>query len=198
MDKRVSAPPNPRKLAHATRIAAVWSFGYGLYRLYYALGGTFGMFGIPASVTQWQRINGIAAILLFTSALLPLVMMKGWWNPRMRPALIGICWVIAVACVSHAFIGLAQRLSSLTGMLVISYPFWDAINTRQADLQALLFNEPWFMVEGVLWGLIAWNGALQSSPRRSWWTGSALAAIAVSVVIGLLSSFGVIGQIIVG
>src|SRR5690606_21945885 len=102
MDKRVSAPPNPRKLAHATRIAAVWSFGYGLYRLYYARGGTCGMFGMPAALTQWHRLNGIAEILLFTSALLPLVMMTVGWIARLRRARIGICWVLAVAGVSQA------------------------------------------------------------------------------------------------
>lgn len=198
MDTQVPVPPNPKKLVRVSRMAAVWSLGYGIYRAYYALGGTSGMLGTPNSVAQWQRINAIAGVLLFMAALLPFVMMRGWWSRPARPVLLAICWGIAVACVSHAFIGIAQRLLSLTGMLVISYPFWESIDPRQADLQALLFNEPWFMIEGVLWGVIAWNGALSSSPRRSWWVGSAVAAIAALTTIGLLSSFGVIGQVIVG
>ena len=46
-------------------------------------------------------------------------------------------------------------------------------------------------------GLLGWV-ALARSPSRRWWTGTALAAIAVLTLIGLLSVFGVIGKVIIG
>lgn len=185
-------------LRRTSRLAAAWALGYGLYRGYYALGGTFGIFGTPVSMEQWRRINGIAAAMLFVAAMLPLVSVHAWGNRRARPVLLALCWIVTVGCVSHALIGIVQRIASLTGMLTIEYPFWQTIDRRTADLQALFFNEPWFLIEGLLWAAIAWAGALYDSTRRRWWIGTALAAIALSTSVGLLSAFGVIGQLIVG
>lgn len=190
--------PSARILFPASRLAAAWAFGYGLYRWYYAAGGTFGILGTPVSLEQWRRINGIAGVLLFVAAFLPLVLVNAWRSRRARPLLLALCWVIAVGSASHALIGIGQRVASLTGMLTISYPFWQTIDRKQADLQALFFNEPWFLIEGLLWGAIAWGGALRVSPRRLWWVGSALAATAAATATGLLSAFGVIGKVIIG
>lgn len=190
-------PPDERLLRRASRLAAAWTFGYALYRCYYALGGTVGMLGVPRSLDEWRRINAIAGVLLLVVAALPLATMPAWRHRRARPVLLALCWVIAVGGASHALIGIAQRVASLTGALVIDYPFWLRIDRRAADLQALFFNEPWFLTEGLLWALVAWGGALRRSPRRGWWVGSALAATAVATVIGLMSAFGVIGRVIV-
>lgn len=194
------APKSKARLpTRASWLAAVWSFGYGLYRAYYAAGGTFGMHGVPRlSTEQWRHINAVAAVLLFTTGFLALALVNAWENARARPALLALCWIIAVACVSHALIDIVQRIASLTGALTIDYPFWRTIDRKAADLQDLFFNEPWFLIEGLLWAAIAWVGALRASPRRWWWVGSALAAMAVATTIGLLSAFGVIGRWIVG
>ena len=156
------------------------------------------MLGTPMSQQQWRLINGVAGALLFVWSFLPIALLNTWRRRRARPALLGLCWVVAVGCVSHALIGIVQRVSSLAGTLTISYPFWQRIDRRQADLQALFFNEPWFLIEGVLWVAIAWGGALHESPRRRWWLGSAVAATAAMTAVGLLSAFGVIGQVIIG
>lgn len=185
-------------LLRATRLAAAWAFGYGVYRSYYALGGGIGMLGTPRSHADWIRINAIAGVLLFAAALLPFVLLRAWRNRRAHPFLMAICLVIAVGCASHALIGIPQRIASLAGVLAIDYPFWQNIDRRAADLQALFFNEPWFLLEGVLWGAIAWAGALRDSPRRRWWMGSAVGATVVLMVVGLLSAFGVIGRWVVG
>ena len=185
-------------LAGASRLAAAWAFGYGVYRWYYALGGTVGMLGTPRSHAEWIRINAIAGVLLFVSALLPLLVLRAWSNRRAQPLLLTIAWIIAVGCSTHALIGIPQRIASLAGVLTIDYPFWQSIERREADLQALFFNEPWFLIEGVLWVAIAWAGALRDSPRRRWWMGSAVGAMLVLKVVGLLSAFGVIGRWVVG
>jgi hypothetical protein len=185
-------------LDRASRLGALWAFGYGVYRLYYALGGTGGKLGTPVSHDGWIRINAIAAALLFAAAVLPLVVLREWRNGRARPVLLAIAWVIAVGCSTHALIGIPQRMASLAGVLTIEYPFWLGIDRRMADLQALFFNEPWFLVEGLLWVGIAWAGGLHDSPRRRWWVGTAVAATVVMTVVGWLSAFGVIGGWVVG
>jgi hypothetical protein len=83
-------------------------------------------------------------------------------------------------------------------MLTIDYPFWQTIDRRTADLQDLLFNEPWFLIERLLWALIAWVGALRESPWRQWWIASVAVATIASTVVGLLTAFGVFARTIVG
>jgi hypothetical protein len=72
-----------------------------------------------------------------------------------------------------------------------------SVDRRAADLQDLAFNETWFLIEGVVWARIAWL-ILGPSLARRWWIATAVAAIAVLTVIGLLSGLGLIGRFVVG
>jgi hypothetical protein len=182
----------------ASRLAAAWALLYALYRGYYALGGTVGMFGVPASESQWRLINAVGAAILLVGAAAPLVLLRWWRRPRLRTLLLTLCWLVTVGCVMHALIDATQRASSLAGLLTMHPPFWASIDQRRSDLQDLLWNEPWFLVEGLLWGAIAWTAGLHRSRRRLAWVTSALTAIAMLTVVGLLSAFGVIGKLIVG
>jgi hypothetical protein len=186
------------ELVTLSRTAAAWALGYALYRGYYALGGTWAILGIPVSYAQWIRINAIAAGMLLVAAAAPLALLAGWQRRGARPFLLAIAWLVSVGCVSHATIAMPTRVFSLLGLLTIEYPFWQTIDARKADLQDLWFNEPWFLGEGVLWAGIAWYGALRGSARRTWWIGSALVVITLATALGLLTSFGVIGSVIVG
>jgi len=49
------APPDQEILNRASWIAAGWALFYALYRAYYAMGGTVGMFGTPALLAQRGR-----------------------------------------------------------------------------------------------------------------------------------------------
>jgi hypothetical protein len=177
--------------------AGAWALFYGVYRAYYALGGTAGMFGTPVSMDDWYAINGVAAAMLFGAAILPVATRQLWWRPPWRFMLVGMAWVVAVGCVMHALIGIVTRVLSLAGILTIDYPFFSSIDRTAADLQALIFNEPWFLVEGVLWGAIGWT-ALRSDVARRRWLLTTGGAIAVLTAIGVLSSLGVIGRFVVG
>ena len=185
-------------LERASRRTGLWSLGYTLYRAYYALGGTVGMPGTPMSGAEWRRINAIGAVILFLTAVLAANAVKVWAHPRGRLFLLAFCWIATVGCVSHALIDIGQRIASLSGALTISYPFWRIIDRRSADLQDLLLNEPWFLIEGLLWAWVAWSGDLRDSPRRRWWIGSAIAATIASTIVGFLSAFGAIGRVIIG
>jgi hypothetical protein len=177
--------------------AGAWALFYGVYRAYYALGGTAGMFGTPVSMNDWYAINGVAAAMLFGAAILPVATLRLWPRQPWRSVLLGIAWIAAVGCVMHALIGIVTRVLSLAGILVIDYPFFSSIDRTAADLQALIFNEPWFLVEGLLWGAIGWT-ALRSEVARRRWLLTTGGAIAVLTAIGVLSSLGVIGRFVVG
>ena len=194
----LTSPPGMSLPVAASRLAAAWALLYALYRGYYALGGTIGMFGTPVSESQWRLVNVAGAAILLVAAIAPLVLLRLWPRPRLRPFLFAFCWVVTVGCVMHALIDAAQRVLSLAGLLTIDLPFWATVDRRKADLQDLLWNEPWFLIEGLLWAAIAWSAGLKRSPRRPLWVGSALIAIAALTVVGLLSAFGVVGKLIVG
>lgn len=83
-----------RSLRRISWITALWSLGYGLYRAYYALGATVGMTGTPVSKVQWIRINAVAAIMLFGTAVRAVAMMRLWKWSRVQPFLLAVCWCI--------------------------------------------------------------------------------------------------------
>jgi len=77
---------------------------YAAYRLYYALGGTVGMFGTPVSMNQWRLINGVGAAIIFILAVLPVATLPLWQRRQARLVLLALCWMIAVGCVMHALV----------------------------------------------------------------------------------------------
>jgi hypothetical protein len=190
---------NQRRLASVSIAVALWSLGYALYRGYYAVGGTRFLPGTPADAQQFRLINAVAVVILVIAAAVPLAMLSLWRRQRARPVLLAVCWLVAVGCITHAMIDSIERVLSLTGLLQIEYPprVWASIDHRAADLQDLFFNQPWFLLEGLGYAALAWIGLGPGSQRR-WWVGSAIAAISVLTVIGLLSATGVIGKVIIG
>lgn len=195
--KALEWPPQTTA-ARLRYLAGAWALLYAIYRGYYALGGTAGMFGVPVSQSQWRLINGVAAALLLLAAALPVATARLWRSPRARIVLLTIGWVITVGCVMHALVDIATRLLSIAGVIHIEFPFFIAgtVDRRASDAQDLFFNEPWFLIEGILWGVLCWI-ELGSVRARRWWLASAIAVIAVLTVIGVLSSAGVIGRFII-
>ena len=192
--------PEPyRAVTRLSLLAALSASGYALYRAYYGLGGRFGMFGEPASEVQWRAINLVAAGLLLGAAVLPLAARPLWHRRWPRRFLLAASWVITVACIGHAFINDILRVLSLAGVYDVFYPpeVWNVVDRRAADLQDLIFNETWFLVEGGLWFAIAWTVMGHTTARRAW-VASAMVAIALATLVGLLSAFDVIGRAVLG
>jgi hypothetical protein len=189
--------PEARALRRAAYAACGWALLYSGYRAYYALGGTVGMFGVPVSEQQWRAVNAAGAAILLGVALLPLVFVRPWGRAIPRGVKLAAAWVGCVGAVMHAVVDIITRSLSLAGLLHLDFPFWATIDVRESDLQDLLLNEPWFLLEGGLLGLVGWH-ALRSAAGRRRWVLSALAAVAVLSTIGVLSSLGVIGRVIVG
>ena len=82
-------------------------------------------------------------------------------------------------------------------MLHMDFPFFASIDRRESDLQDLLLNEPWFLVEGLLWGVLGWFGLASARARRLRVASGVVTTVALTVV-GVLSTVGIIGRFIVG
>jgi hypothetical protein len=190
----------PGAAAMRVRISIVlgaWGLFYTCYRAYYALGGTVGMFGTPVSYQQWRMVNAFGAGILLVAAVLPVATLPLWRRSHGRRVLLAMCWAVTVGCVMHALINGIQRTLSLAGVMQLDLPFWTTIDHRAADFQDLLFNEPWFLVEGLLWAWLALSSLSAGTARRRWLI-SAGVTIAVLTAVGMLSATGVIGTFTVG
>ncbi|TXL62093.1 hypothetical protein [Aeromicrobium terrae] len=172
----------------------VWALGYAVYRGYYALGGEAGMIGVPRSDSEFQRVNAIGAGIVLLGALVPLVLVA---VERLRSVASVLGWVAGVGCTMHALVDATLRVLSLAGVHPTELPasFWASFDRRTADLQDLFLNEPWFLVEGLLWIALG-LGSTRESRRRPWLVTAAVACAGLTAV-GILSGLDVIGSVVV-
>ncbi|MBB4685765.1 hypothetical protein [Amycolatopsis jiangsuensis] len=184
-----------RRLRVLAVVLALWAFGYAGYRAYYAAGGTFGLIGTPVSASQFQVINAVGAAIILVAAVVPLVGVRVRSLRRVMPVL---GWLGAVGCCMHALVDSTLRVLSVTGVHPTQLPAstWQSFDRHAADLQDLLLNEPWFLVEGLLWA--AWALCFVSPRRQRQWLGSALVACLALSVTGVLSGVGVLGSFHLG
>jgi hypothetical protein len=183
-----------RQRAIAAALLA-WALGYAAYRAYYAAGGQLGMIGDPVSDVQFRAVNAAGAGVVLLGALLPPVLVRA---ARLRPAAPLLSWIAGVGCSMHALVDGALRLLSLTGLHATQLParFWHSFDRRASDLQDILLNEPWFLVEGLLW--VALGLACTRSSRRRAWLATASSACLLLTVAGVLSGLDVIGSFRLG
>jgi hypothetical protein len=137
-------------------VACGWALPYAAYRGCHVLGGPLVTLGTPVSMSQWRLINAVGAAIIFIGAVLPVATIPLWQRRRARSVLLALCWVIAVGCVMHALVDVTACILSLAVVLHMNFPFFASIDRREADLQELLLNEPWFLVEDLLWGALGW------------------------------------------
>lgn len=185
-DDRATATPRPRGVAI---VLALWAFTYACYRAYYAAGGTLGMIGEPVSSAQFRMINAVGAGIILFAALLPLVALR---VRILRRALPVLGWIGAVGCCMHALVDGTLRVLSVTGVHPTQLPAsaWRSFDRQIADLQDLLLNEPWFLIEGLLWGAL--GIAFVAKAGRRTWLLSATAGVLVLTAVGVLTGLGTI------
>lgn len=178
-----------RRLAMAL---AVWAAWYAAYRFYYALGGHVGMIGRPSPAVHFRRDNLVGGAIILLAVLLPATVVRAWRHPPVRRLLTMVGWIAAVGCCMHALTLMTLRVLSLTSVHPTHIPagLWLSYDRHTADLQDLLFNEPWFFIEGCLWALLTLT-ALPPSARRRWGRSAAIAC-GIATAVGLLSGLGAI------
>jgi hypothetical protein len=197
----VGARPASRRVVVLSLVASGLGVAYAIYRGYYALGGTAGMFGVPESQAQWRFLNGFAAVLLLVGAAVPIVALPLWDRRVARPVLLTLFTVAAVGLLMHGLIDETQRILHLAGLadrfhIEVRLAGLRAVDIRASDLQDILLNEPWFLAEGLVCGAIVW-AVLRGRAVRRWWLAGAALATAVCTAFGLLSVTGVIGRTVV-
>jgi len=182
-------PPRPR--TWLVVVASGWALFYAVYRAYYALGGTVGLIGRPVSESRLQAINGVGAAIILVAAVLPWLVLRSGRFRRITPAL---GWIVAVGCCMHALVDAILRVLSLTGVHPTRLPssVWASYDRRSADLQDLFLNEPWFLVQGLLWAALTLS-VVRRARRRAWLV-SAILATAALTVVGVLSGLDVLGS----
>ena len=177
--------------------ASIWGALYAVYRLYYGLGGMSFIPGELSSAATFRSTNLVAVAVMLVLALLPLAMYRVKNSAKWKFWVVIVCWLVAVACCSHALIDITQRILSLTGQLQIQYPssIWHSVNYKEADLQDLFGNEPWFLIEGLLFAAIGWWSIPKGKHRI--WALTLLGAVGVSTVVGILVAVGFIGRTVI-
>jgi hypothetical protein len=187
------------RLVWVSVAAGIWALWYAIYRGYYAAGGTA---FLPGTIRQgsegvFHLINLLGVVVIGTAAVLPVATLRLWSRRWPRRMLLALCWIVAVGCCMHALVDMSERVLSLAGVVRLDYPpLWATVNYRAADLQDLFFNEPWFLMEGLAFGALAWIVLGAGRPRR-WWAATALTAVAALVLLGMLTIAGVTGKVIV-
>jgi hypothetical protein len=174
---------------------SLWGLWYAGYRAYYAFGGTVGMIGTPVSESDFRTVNAVGASVIVAAAVVPWLVLV--WHPARRAVPV-LGWVVAVGCCMHALVDWTLRLLSLTGVHPTQLPaeVWVSYDRTLADLQDVLLNEPWFLVEGLLWAALALS--VVRRVRHRLWLVTAVLATLVLTVIGVLSGVGAIGSFVVG
>lgn len=188
IETTIPRPDSQRKIALGL---ALWGFAYACYRAYYAAGGTIGMIGEPVSDAQVRAINAWGAAIILFAAVLPLVTIR---VNALRRAVPILGWIGAVGCCMHALVDSTLRVLSVTGIRPMQLPasLWRSFDRHAADLQDLLLNEPWFLVEGLLWAALALT-FVTPAHRRAWLI-SAIAACLLLTADGILNGLDIISS----
>jgi hypothetical protein len=158
-----------------------------LPHLYWALGGTIGLSLLKPSVLvlpQWEMINWVASVILTAAGLLGIALAYLKTRGILGWSLLGIAWAGCAIATSHGVFGIVYRMMQMAGAIELeSGPFNRAEHAYV--LWDLLLFEPWFVIEGLLLGILGWH--YQNSPRhRQLWLLFCTLGIAAGIVTGLL------------
>jgi hypothetical protein len=158
-----------------------------LPHLYWALGGKLGLSLLKPSVLelpQWELINWVASVFLTAAGFLGIAFVY----LRKRGFLSWLLLVIALAgcslAASHGIYGIINRILQIAGVAELeSGPF--NVNEHAYVVWDLILFEPWFMIEGILLGLVGWY-YLDTPRHRRIWGMLCMIGIVTGLITGLL------------
>lgn len=180
-------PARPRKLVWSGYAVFLWSIGYMLPHLYWALGGTRGLSLLRASVLalpQWELINWVASVFLTAAGFLGLAFVYLRQRGFLRRSLLAIALAGCSLAASHGIYGIINRLLQMAGVAALeSAPF--NLGEHAYVVWDLVLFEPWFLIEGILLGLVGWY-SLDKPRQRQIWRILCVVGVIVGLVTGLL------------
>jgi hypothetical protein len=165
----------------------VWSLLYGLAHLYWGLGGTAGHQIYKPSADDesiWAIANLFAFVLMAFAGVLGFALLRASTPSLLRLGLLGIIGAGSAIAASHGAFGIAFRAASVLGISDVDGVPFD-VHEHAWVLWDMLVIEPWFLVEGLLLGLVGYQA--QTSPhRRKLWLWSMVGAFVVALATGVL------------
>jgi hypothetical protein len=168
------------RLRWAGYAACAWSLIYMVPHLYWAAGGTELISVVRTAAPQepeWQLINGVASAMLTGAAVIAFILACGTHRRLLHGSLLAIAWAGCVLSVAHGIYGIADRTLIVAGVRQIDGQSF-AVDQHGWVLWDLLVFEPWFLIEGVLFGLAGWVSLMRSRDRRRWVWLSGLGVVA--------------------
>ncbi|UVI33495.1 DUF3995 domain-containing protein [Paenibacillus spongiae] len=166
----------------------IWSIVYMLPHLYWALGGTIGESLLKPDIVQhihFDLINGIASVFLTVAGIIGLAFIY-WSKGRFSSYLwLFIAWAGCSLAASHGIYGIVYRILQISGVVGLESGSID-IHEDAFVLWDLVLFEPWFLIEGILFGLLGYCFLKNARSRKFW-----LAACMIGIIVGLVS--GIMG-----
>lgn len=179
-------PTPPRKLVWTGYAVFIWSISYMLPHLYWALGGTAGQSLLRPSILempQWELINGVASLFLTVAGLIGLALVY-FRRGFVRWVLLAIALFGCAVAASHGIYGIVNRILQISGVAPLeSAPF--NMGEHAYVVWDLVLYEPWFLIEGILFGLVGWY-YLDAPRQQSIWLTLCVLGVIVGLVTGLL------------
>jgi hypothetical protein len=183
------APPTSqrtdRTLVVFATMLSVWSVGYLVPHLYWALGGTIGLSAVKPSASalpEWRAINGAASGVLALPALVAAALVRAR-RGAVKTGLLLITLAGSAIAASHGVYGIVYRSLIIAGAIDVDGRSFDASRHGWVIWDLLVF-EPWFLIEGLLFAAL--GGAATSRSSRPRWIVGCAAATALATVTGLI------------
>jgi hypothetical protein len=150
-----------RRAAWAAYAASGWAFLFAALSFFWAAGGRTGVHPLELEAASdnavWIVINLVAGIIKVVIGLIALALVQDWGRIVPRKLLRASAWVLGVGMLLYGGLGLVSDVLHLTGVISASangkWFFW-----------YLVLWDPWWMLGGVLYVIVAWfTGVFASS-----------------------------------
>ncbi|WP_246608451.1 DUF3995 domain-containing protein [Paenibacillus agaridevorans] len=134
---------------------------------------------------HFELINWIASVFLTVAGLIGLAFIY-WSKSRVSSyMLIFIAWAGCSLAASHGIYGIVYRVLQISGVVELETGPFD-IHKDAFVLWDLVLFEPWFLIEGILFGIVGYCLLKKARSRKIW-----LAACIFGIIFGLVT--GVMG-----
>lgn len=176
----------PRALVWSAYAVLVWSIAYMLPHLYWALGGTLGLSLLKPSVLelpQLKVINWVASVFLTAAGCIGLAFVYLRSRGFIHWALLAIALVGCSVATSHGIYGMANRLLQMAGVASLESAPFNRSEHAYVVWDLVLF-EPWFLIEGILFGLVGWCYLTESYTKQIW-----LMLCVLGTLVGLVTGW---------
>ncbi|HET7578218.1 MAG TPA: DUF3995 domain-containing protein [Bacillales bacterium] len=187
MEKTVKVSHRSRSLVWSGYAVLIWSIAYMLPHLYWGLGGVRGLILFTPLVLEFPQlklINLVASVFLIAAGCLGLAFIYFKHRNLTSGLLLAITLIGCSISTSHGIYGVVYRILQITGVVELdsetfngqhfSYVLWD-----------LFLFEPWFLIEGILLGVVGWFYLNKPRHRQIWFI-LCLVGITVGIITGLL------------